>query len=286
MGHCLVHKNLIQARYLFEKAQALWEPYREVTNGLVVGLLQDSAEMALWEIVKSAAVPVKDNDPFVAIMQKLVSSGRLVHGQAQMLELNKSRVSYKHYGLCPASSDIPRFVESARFFLKENIKEHLDLDFDTVSLADEVSDAEVRWHLKEAEAFRSMGDLHEALVQASLAFQRVLDVVQEAQFGDFPQLDEAYSLFPPESQESARELILDFGNFWEYFSRSHAMFTLGVDRALFQELEARRFIVNISEGGERLAVHAQQKTAVTPENVNFLISNVIDIARRLPGLLP
>lgn len=274
-------KNLIQARFLFEKALVLWEPYREISNGLVVSLLQDSAEIALWAIVKSHSVQVKDQEPFVSTLDKVGSAGLLIHGKAQILELNKSRVSYKHYGLSPAATDVPRFIEGARFFLKENVREHLALDFDAVSLADEISDPEVRVLLKEAERFRSEGDLQEALIQASLAFQEILRLAQENQFGDLPRADDAYRLFPPESQEAARYLVSDFGHFWERFSRGHAMFTLGVDRALFEELEARRFTVNISESGKRLGVHTHQKTTATPENVNFLISNVTDIGRRL-----
>lgn len=58
----MVHKNLIQARFLFERAKLLWEPYRDVTNGVVVSLLQDSAELALWEIVRAHAVDIKSKE--------------------------------------------------------------------------------------------------------------------------------------------------------------------------------------------------------------------------------
>lgn len=276
-----MHKNLIQAKFLFEKAQMLWEPYREISNGLVVSLLQDAAEIALWAIIKSRDVQVKDKEQFVQIIESASSSGLIIHGKAKIIELNKSRVSYKHYGISPAASDIPRFIESTRFFLRENVREHLALDFDTVSLADEVSDLGVRTHLKEAERFRSEGDLQEALIQASLAFQKVMIMAQKSQFGDFPKIDDAYELFPRESQNSARVLISGFGHFWERFSRAHAMFTLGVDRALFEEIEARCVTVNITQGGTRLNVYMHQKATVTTENVNFLISNVTDIGRRL-----
>jgi len=276
-----VLKNLIQARFLFEKAQVLWEPYREISNGLVVSLLQDSVEIALWAIVKAKSVQIKDQESFVSILEKVGSTGLVMQGKAQILELNKSRVLYKHYGLSPAASDVLRFIESARFFLTENVREHLAVDFDTVSLADEVSDPKVRAYLKEAERFRGEGDLEEALIQVSLAFQRILRLAQKAQFGDLPRADDAYRLFPRELQEAASDLISGFRHFWDRFSRGHAMFTLGVDSALFEELEHRCVTVNISEGGNRLGVHWHQETEVTAENVNFLISNVTDIGRRL-----
>lgn len=280
-----MQKNLIQAKFLFEKAQMLWEPYREISNGLVVSLLQDAAEIALWAIVKSRDVQVKDKEQFVSIIESSSSSGLVIHGKAQILELNRSRVLYKHFGLSPAASDVPRFIESASFFLRENVRQHLALDFDTVSLADEISDVGVRTHLKEAEHFRNEGDLKEALIQASIAFQKILNVAQRVQFGDLPRTDDAYQLFPRESQESARVLLSDFGYFWERFSRAHAMFTLGVDRALFDEIDARCVTVNTSQGGERLGVYMHQKTTITPENVNYLISNITDIGRRLSASL-
>src|SRR2546426_11284858 len=109
-----MQKNLIQARFIFEKAQILWEPYRDITNGLVVGLLQDSAELALWSIVRAHSVEVKPDAGFVSILEKLSVPGKPLHGKAQILEINKSRVAYKHYGLTPAATDVSRFIEGAR----------------------------------------------------------------------------------------------------------------------------------------------------------------------------
>jgi hypothetical protein len=160
------------------------------------------------------------------------------------------------------------------------VREYLGLDFDTVSLADEISDAEIRELIREAERFRAEGNLEEALIQVSLGFQRVLRVAQDSQFGDLPRFDETCRLFPQESQEAARDLISSFGHFWERFSSGHAMFTLGVDRALFEEIESRRLTVNISKGGKRLGVYRHKNTTMNLENINFLISNVTEIARR------
>lgn len=275
-----MHKNLVQARFLFEKAQILWEPYRDISNGLVVSLLQDAAELAMWAIVNKKSVQVKDKDGFVSILDKVGSEVGVLYGKAQIIEINKSRVAFKHYGLSPSPSDIPRFIEGARFFLTENVRAYIGLDFNAVSLADEIPDTETRNFIKNSEQYREEGNFEDALVQVSLAFQRILRVAQDDLFGSVPRFDEADRLFPRDSRDEARALISSFGSFWELFCKNHAMLTLGVDRELLGEIEARRVTVNVSEGGNTLGVYMRNKTERTLENVNFLISNVTEIARR------
>lgn len=275
-----MHKNLVQSRFLFEKAQMLWEPYRDISNGLVVSLLQDSAELAVWAIVNQKSVQVKDKDGFVSILEKVGSEVGNLSGKSQVLEINKSRVAFKHYGLTPSPSDIPRFIEGARFFLTENVRLHLGQDFKTLSLADEVADAKTRNLIKEAEQYRDDGKYDEALTKISLAFQRILRLAQDSLLEGMPRFDEADSLFPRDSQEEARTLIWDIGRFLGQFLKNHAMFTLGVDRGLLEEIEARRVRVNVSVDGTTLGVSQSSRTDVTLENVNFLISNVTEIARR------
>src|SRR5262245_9849038 len=119
-----MQKNLIHAKFLFEKAQIVWEPYRDITSGLVVTLLQDSTELVLWAIVKSLSLQVKDQEGFVSILERLANAGKVVHGKPQILELNKSRIAYKHYGLSPSHSDIPRFIAGTDLLHRENAREH------------------------------------------------------------------------------------------------------------------------------------------------------------------
>lgn len=277
----MVHKNLIQAKFLFERAKITWEPYRDVTNGVVVSLLQDSVELALWEIVRSHSVDVKTKDGFVALLDKVRVGDKHLHAKPQIIELNNSRVHFKHYGITPPSSEIPRFIESAGYFLSENCREFLGLSFSDVSLADDVPILEIRDALKSAENLRDEGDLEEAMIQVSLAYQDVLRIAKEHHFGDFPRLDTLPRFFSGEYQDEVQDLLWDLQRFFERFSNEHVMFMLGVDQALLGELERRRYTVNLSVTGNRLGVHPREATELTLENVNFMISNVTDVARRL-----
>lgn len=273
--------NIIQARFVFEKAQVLWEPYRDISNGLVTGLLQDAAELALWAIVKSIGVSVKDQDGFVAILEKIDAQYRKIDGKAQILEVNKARISYKHYGLTPSSSDVPRLIEGTRFFLNENVKNFLQIDFNSISLADDILNPEIRDLLKEAERFRDSGNLEDSLVRASIAFQKIHRIALITQFGDIPDISDIYQLFPPTAQEKARDIAHGLSHFWERYSSSHAMFTLGVTKGLLDEIEERRLIISISVSGNIIGISRRPKSTASIENVNFLISNITDIARRI-----
>lgn len=274
-------RNLIQARFLFEKAQLLWEPYRDITNGIVVSLLQDAAELVLWAIVKTHSIDVKPREGFVAILEKASTSGRVLHGKGQILEINNSRINFKHYGISPSSSDIPRFIEGARVFLTGNTREFFQLAFEEISLADEILVPELRSLLKEAERFRNEGNLEEAMVQVSLAYQELLRLAKERHFGDFPSFEEVHKLFPEETREDARDFFWNLHRFSERFIGEHAMFTLNVDKSLLEQVERRRLVVNVSVSGKRLGVYPGADAETTLENVNFLISNVTDMARRL-----
>lgn len=277
----MVHQNLIQAKFLFERAKLTWEPYRDVTNGVVVSLLQDSVELALWAIARAHSVDIKPKDGFVALLDKVRVGDKHLHAKPQIIELNNSRVNFKHYGVAPPSSEIPRFIESAGYFLSENCREFLGLAFSDVSLADDVPIPDIRDTLKAAERLRDEGDLEEALIHASLAYQDVLGLAKERHFGDFPRLDALPKLFSGEYKDEAKNLLWDLRRFFERFSNEHVMFMLGVDQALLGELERRRYTVNFSLTGNRLGVHPREATQLTPENVNFMISNVTDVARRL-----
>lgn len=277
-----MERNLIQARYLFEKARLVWEPYRELTNGLAVGLLQDSAELTVWAIAKKYGVG-QPKDFFVDLIKKLDGAGHRISAALHIDEVNRARVNYKHAGLLPSTSDVPKLIEGTHFFLRENVRDHFGLDFDAISLADDVRDDEIRCCLKEAERFRDTGDLEEALVQASLAMQHtvVQALTLNAHFGSLPELGNAYSLFPEEAQSDARILLHDFERYFQSLSVCIAMLSLKVDRSLYEDLERRRLTVNVSMLGNRLGVVKHEKSEASLENVNFLISNVTEIALRL-----
>lgn len=276
--------NLIQARFLFEKAQLIWEPYREITNGVAVSLLQDSTELALWAIIKRHSIDIKEKEVFTSLLDKTSINGRPLFGKAMVLELNRARVSFKHSGLCPASSDIPKFIENTGFFLRKNSEEFLEINFDEISLADTVSNSELRKLIKDAELSRDSDDLQEAFILISLAFQKIQQLLLKQSQRSVPDLSSELNFHLQEIKQN-EGIAFAFHQLQEFlagFYEDYLVSTLGVNQGLLHEIQERRCQVNVAESGKRLGISTHgNKSIASLENVNFLILHTTEIARRL-----
>lgn len=63
----------------------------------------------LNEPVKVKGVAVKDTSGFVENLMALASAGHKLEDRSKLLELNKARVAFKHYGILPASGEAVKF---------------------------------------------------------------------------------------------------------------------------------------------------------------------------------
>jgi len=273
--------NIIQTRYLFDKAINFWEPNRDITNGITVSLLQDAAEMLVWAIVKQCNIDVKNKEIFISLLDKCDTAGKSLQFKAQIREVNSARVNFKHYGNVPATSDVPKFIENTRKFLIENSRIFLDLNFEEVSLADAIENETLRSLLKEADILMKKGELEESLIKCSIAYKNLVSSAIARHYKYFPDISDAHKLFPKEKQDDARQLISQFSDFFNQFVKEYAMFSLGVSKTLFEEIEQRTLVVNISASGKRLGVYSNKKSDVSIANINFLLSNLIEISQRI-----
>ena len=89
---------------------------------------------------------------FTTLLDKVEKSseGTLPH-KAKMIELNKARVGFKHYGNLPASSEAEKFRSYTYDFLVVASQRYLEVDFEKVSLSSLISDPKVRNHIEAAE---------------------------------------------------------------------------------------------------------------------------------------
>lgn len=133
-----------------------------VASGLAISMLQDSVEIYIWTLIKERNLPTKDQAGFVAHIECLQKAGINVPNAAKLLELNKARIGFKHYGNLPASSETKKFQSYVEDFFRAATLEHFGIEFDSLSLIDLVADAKVREHLKLAEQRIGAGEFQEA----------------------------------------------------------------------------------------------------------------------------
>jgi len=123
-----------------------------MSAGIAISMLQDSAELYLWTLIKKRNVPAKDQAGFVANLESLQKAGVSIPNAAKLLELNKARVGFKHYGNLPAPTEARKHHTYVEDFLRQAMLEQFKVSFDDLSLVDLIADNAIRDQLRIAEA--------------------------------------------------------------------------------------------------------------------------------------
>jgi hypothetical protein len=128
----------------------------------------------LWTIAKEFDAKVQERDSFEKFWDSIQNAKKNVKGiappfKAKMLELNKARVNFKHYGNSPAGSDATKFLAYTEEFLRETTRAFFDKEFDEISLADLIKNPEIKKYIKEAEKHISEGNFKESVTACAMA---------------------------------------------------------------------------------------------------------------------
>lgn len=170
--------QLLLSKRMFLEASSYADRADPVSAGIAISMFQDAVEIYVWTLVKERNVPIKDRTAgFVSNIEAVQKSGINMPHSAKLLELNKARVGFKHYGNLPASAEAGKFRMYVEDFLQAAMLEHFAIRFDELSLVDLVSDNEIRKHLQLAEqniAHASLKDAAGELAKArTLLFGRL-----------------------------------------------------------------------------------------------------------------
>ena len=117
----------------------MFEREDDVSCGLAVSLLQDSAEMFVWTLSKKENVTLKSEAGFVAQLQALKDKPLTLAGATGLTDLNEARVNFEHYGNLPSITERPKFEAAAETFLRAGMRDHFAVDFDTLTMVDLVA---------------------------------------------------------------------------------------------------------------------------------------------------
>ncbi|MHB1799315.1 MAG: hypothetical protein ACYCUI_13615 [Vulcanimicrobiaceae bacterium] len=150
-----------------------------VAAGMAISLLQDAVELYVWTLIKERDVPVKDQSGFVANLDTLQRAGLTMPFTAKLLELNRARVGFKHYGNLPAPSEAEKHRIYAEDALRQAMLDHFRVNFDDLSLMDLVADAPIRDLLRDAETKINAGALHDSAVSLAQARSLVFGLTQK-----------------------------------------------------------------------------------------------------------
>lgn len=188
--------QLVLCRQLYSEAESFLSRKEGVAFGLAVSIAQDAVELFLRAVIKQ--LPSSGQRPpeeFIKCMDYIdaAASGKDEHRvpfRARMSELNKARVSFKHYGLMPNEADAARLIGYAAQFFETATTQFFQREFASISLADLITSIEVRKKVKAAEMAERAGDISEALGSSAeaveLAAIALLSRVQPRETGFLP----------------------------------------------------------------------------------------------------
>lgn len=207
-----VIERMVLAKRLFQQGDAACANQLdlfEFSKGLLS--LQDAVELSLGAI--ASVVKAKLKDPmafagyFAAINKELEQDKKLPY-ERELSQLNKARVSVKHYGILQRPSDHAQAIGAVKPFLEYASKTFLERDFDKLSLADMIPDEEIRTWVKNAELELEKGT-PESWRECVETLAKVKYVLFDHEF-DRPKglAGLAYSVAPPQAQEIK---MLQFG---------------------------------------------------------------------------
>ncbi len=154
--------QVLLAKRLYLEASTFAGRSDAVSSGLAISMFQDAVELYVWTLIKERNLVVKDQAGFVAHVDCLQKANVNVPFAAKLLELNKARVGFKHYGNLPARSEVKKFQSYVEEFFRVATPEHFGVEFDALSLVDLVADAKVQEHLRLAEQKITSNDFTEA----------------------------------------------------------------------------------------------------------------------------
>jgi hypothetical protein len=161
--------QLLLVKQLFLEAENFVDRGDPVSAGLAISLFQDAIELFVWTLIKERNVAVKDQSGFIANLEAVNKAGFTVPFTARLLELNRARVNFKHYGNLPAESEARKHRSYVEDCLKDAMVTHFNILFDELSLLDLINNTTIRTHLSKAQEDIKAGDLKTAAAEIAKA---------------------------------------------------------------------------------------------------------------------
>jgi hypothetical protein len=166
-------KRVILSKYLLSVGDShLRKPSELFAAGLAVSTIQDAIETFLRAVAAHVHATVKDQEQFHAIIDKVEEkTGKPVKYRTALNELNRTRVSFKHFALEPKIEDAQRLYRDTEQFFREATQDFLAINPDSISVVGLVGHKRTENWLNKAQAGLEVQSYEAAIADAATAFQ-------------------------------------------------------------------------------------------------------------------
>jgi hypothetical protein len=166
-------EQLLLTKRLFQEGEKYSLQNDPISAGIAISLFQDSVESVIWLATKELGLDVKEKENFTVLLdkvdQELDKLSIKIPLKAKILELNKARVNFKHYGILPDISEANKFHGYAETYLRTIFELYFKKDFDDISMSDLIASDEVRLLIKQAEKNLSIKDYNACVAEIARA---------------------------------------------------------------------------------------------------------------------
>jgi len=145
-----------------------------ISAGMAISFFQDSIEIFCWSLLKELDAQVKDTTPFTSFFDLIEKAPKNTESKklpfkAKILELNKARVSFKHYGNLPDISEAKKFKEYTEEFLRVSFHDFFKTEFDSITLSQVIPFDDIRRAIMSSEKALGDDNLEECICELAKA---------------------------------------------------------------------------------------------------------------------
>jgi hypothetical protein len=273
--------QLIISKYLFKKGEEILQEGNPASAGLAVSLFQDSVEIMIWTIAKEVDVELKKYDSFLKIWDPIKDAPKNDKNlslplKSKIIELNTSRVGFKHYGNLPALSDGVKFLGYADEFIRETMKSFFNKDFDDLSLADVIKNEYIRKRIKVAEKYLLDDDFKNCLINCAeaelLSTKEIKLLIPKADSS----LSDAGILFGIEKAPQGRQVFRYISDYLN--SLREALIVSIIGNKIIDYLKFKNIIPSVIEMGDGSFRSRFRRTKTSAEEAKFCVDFVTKYA--------
>ena len=117
-------KQLLLCKRLFSEGSFYADRTDSISSGISISLFQDAVEMYVWTLIKEKNIIIKDGASFTSNLEVVQKTGIQLPQAAKLIELNKARVGFKHYGNLPDSTEVTKYQTTLASLLKVPLQEY------------------------------------------------------------------------------------------------------------------------------------------------------------------
>jgi hypothetical protein len=286
--------QLMAARHLYHLSKQNLESLQTIRLFAGVNLLHDAIEALIWAVAYYKG-KARDRSEIMQLYEDVnatLSPAQLSFRPA-VLQLNKVRISSKHYGICPDRKEALRLLTSITEFLKETTLTAFGANFMTVSLLDLLEDGEVKEILAIAQACFDNAEYLRCLVECRKAIFLLFEnnyTIDRFKSGSVAL--NALALFSsraPHYMKNANWIFENVKEPFDYIQIDHdvldkELLTKGIEPQTFWNIwRGTPAVFRYSGTTEWLVRRELQKETqgTTEENASYILEETIDIALRL-----